>query len=170
MPEGPAERGVEANSSAHLVRSARRAESMDGAEHSGSIEPVMAGRHAAAGGGAFFSVSRCAVVCRHRERRGSTVERVLVRVDTARAAEYLVNRSTRLWSVGPGLLARSGSLRLGRLRSPGRPLPRLPPSDEPPEQFRLGIGVLRLHFEGAVLGFEHPVRPKPYPTRGQEDP
>jgi hypothetical protein len=45
MPEGPAERGVEANASAHSVRSARHAESMDGAEHSGSIEPVMAGRH-----------------------------------------------------------------------------------------------------------------------------
>jgi len=47
MPEGPAECGVEANASAHLVRSARQAESIDGDEHSGSIEPVMAGRHAA---------------------------------------------------------------------------------------------------------------------------
>ena len=44
MPEGPAERGVEATR-ARARASARHAESMDGAEHSGSIEPVMAGRH-----------------------------------------------------------------------------------------------------------------------------
>jgi hypothetical protein len=43
MPAGPAERGVEANASAHLVSSARHAESIDGAEPSGSIERVMAG-------------------------------------------------------------------------------------------------------------------------------
>jgi len=45
MPEGPAERGVEA-ARARSRASAHRAESMDGAEHSGSIEPVMAGRPA----------------------------------------------------------------------------------------------------------------------------
>ena len=38
MPEGPAERGVEANCERAPMRSARHAESMDGAEHSGSIE------------------------------------------------------------------------------------------------------------------------------------
>ena len=38
MPEGPAERGVEARRAG-----ARHAESIDGAELSGSIEPVMAG-------------------------------------------------------------------------------------------------------------------------------
>ena len=38
MPEGPAERGVEANASARSMRSARHAESIDGAEPSGSIE------------------------------------------------------------------------------------------------------------------------------------
>jgi hypothetical protein len=43
MPEGPAERGVEATR-ARARTSARRAESIDGAEHSGSIESVMAGR------------------------------------------------------------------------------------------------------------------------------
>jgi hypothetical protein len=47
MPEGPAERGVEANR-ARARAGARHAESMDGGEHSGSIERVMAGRHAAA--------------------------------------------------------------------------------------------------------------------------
>jgi hypothetical protein len=46
-PAGPAERGVEANSRAHPVPSARHAESIDGDEPSGSIESVMAGRHAA---------------------------------------------------------------------------------------------------------------------------
>ena len=43
MPEGPAERGVEATR-AHARAGARHAESIDGAEHSGSIESVMAGR------------------------------------------------------------------------------------------------------------------------------
>ena len=47
MPEGPAERGVKATR-ARARAGARHAESMDGAEHSGSIEPVMAGRQAAA--------------------------------------------------------------------------------------------------------------------------
>jgi hypothetical protein len=47
MPEGPAERGVEATR-ARTRTSARHAESIDGAEHSGSIEAMMAGRHAAA--------------------------------------------------------------------------------------------------------------------------
>jgi hypothetical protein len=47
MPEGPAERGVEATR-AWARASARHAESMDGAEPSGSIERVMAGRHGAA--------------------------------------------------------------------------------------------------------------------------
>jgi hypothetical protein len=46
MPEGPAERGRSERERAP-VRSARHAESMDGAEHSGSIERVMAGRRAA---------------------------------------------------------------------------------------------------------------------------
>ena len=46
MPEGPAERGVEALR-ARARASARDAKSIDGAELSGSIEPVMAGRHAA---------------------------------------------------------------------------------------------------------------------------
>jgi hypothetical protein len=45
MPEGRAERGVEATR-AHAMR-ARHAESIDGAEHHASIEPVMAGPHAA---------------------------------------------------------------------------------------------------------------------------
>jgi hypothetical protein len=44
MPEGHAERGVEATR-AHAMR-ARHAESMDGAEHRASIEPMMAGPHA----------------------------------------------------------------------------------------------------------------------------
>ena len=43
MPEGPAERGVEATR-ARARTSARRAESIDGAEHGGSIESVMAGQ------------------------------------------------------------------------------------------------------------------------------
>jgi hypothetical protein len=47
MPEGPAERGVEATQ-ARARAGACHAESIDGAEHSGSIEPVMAERHAAA--------------------------------------------------------------------------------------------------------------------------
>ena len=42
MPEGPAERGVEAIRP-HARASARHAESMDGAEHRASLEPVMAG-------------------------------------------------------------------------------------------------------------------------------
>ena len=46
MPEGPAERGVEATQVRARAR-ARHAESVDGAEPSGSIERVMAGRHAA---------------------------------------------------------------------------------------------------------------------------
>ena len=50
MPEGPAERGVEATP-ARARASARHAESIDGAEHSGNIEPVMAGPTAAAWGG-----------------------------------------------------------------------------------------------------------------------
>jgi len=41
-------RGRSERERAHLVRSARHAESIDGAEHSGRIERVMAGRHAAA--------------------------------------------------------------------------------------------------------------------------
>src|ERR1700681_3282903 len=56
MPEGPAERGVEATR-ARARAGARHAESIDGAEHSGSIEPVMAGRHAAAYGFAMASHS-----------------------------------------------------------------------------------------------------------------
>jgi hypothetical protein len=47
MPEGPAKRGVEALR-ARARAGAREAKSIDGAELSGSIEPVMAGRHAAA--------------------------------------------------------------------------------------------------------------------------
>ena len=48
MPEGPAERGVEANASAHApCRALVTRRALDGAEHSGSIEPVMAGRNAA---------------------------------------------------------------------------------------------------------------------------
>ena len=47
MPEGPAGRGVEALR-ARARASACHAESIDGAEPSGSIEPVMAGRHAPA--------------------------------------------------------------------------------------------------------------------------
>ncbi len=43
MPKGPAERGVEATR-AHGRAGARHAKSIDGAEHSGSIELVMAGR------------------------------------------------------------------------------------------------------------------------------
>jgi hypothetical protein len=43
MPEGPAERGVEATR-ARARAGARHAKSIDGAEHSASIEPVMAGR------------------------------------------------------------------------------------------------------------------------------
>src|SRR5438046_7280403 len=46
MPEGPAERGVEATR-ARARAGARHAKSIDGAEHSGSIERVMAGQHAA---------------------------------------------------------------------------------------------------------------------------
>ena len=42
MPEGPAERGGEATR-ALASASAHHAESMDAAEHSGSIESVMAG-------------------------------------------------------------------------------------------------------------------------------
>jgi hypothetical protein len=42
MPEGPAERGSKPFERARA--SARHAESIDGAEHSGSIEAVMAGR------------------------------------------------------------------------------------------------------------------------------
>ena len=57
MPEGPAERGVEALR-ARGRAGARHAESIDGAELSGSIEPVMAGRHAAAYGFAMTSHSR----------------------------------------------------------------------------------------------------------------
>jgi hypothetical protein len=47
MPEGPVERGVEAVR-ARSRAGARHAESIDGAEHSGSIERVMAGRQTAA--------------------------------------------------------------------------------------------------------------------------
>jgi hypothetical protein len=60
MPDGPAERGVDATR-ARARASARHAESIDGAEHSGSIETVMAGRHAAAWA-AFQSQSRV-VMC-----------------------------------------------------------------------------------------------------------
>ena len=57
MPKGAAERGVEALR-ARARAGARHAESIDGAELSGSIEPVMAGRHAAAYGSAMTSHSR----------------------------------------------------------------------------------------------------------------
>jgi hypothetical protein len=58
MPEGHAERGVEANTNAHLVRSVRHAESMDGAEPSGSIASLAAIRcpsHASPAAGAVLS-------------------------------------------------------------------------------------------------------------------
>ena len=53
MSEGPAERGVEANASAYSCGALVTRGAFDGAEHSGSIERVMAGRHAAAGVGLF---------------------------------------------------------------------------------------------------------------------
>jgi hypothetical protein len=56
MPEGPAERGVEA-SRARSRAGARHAESIDSAEPSGSIELVMAGRQAAARSGFSKSVA-----------------------------------------------------------------------------------------------------------------
>jgi hypothetical protein len=59
MPEGPAERGVEATR-ARAGAGARQAESIDGAERSGSIGPVMAGRHAERKGAPFQSQS-CAI-------------------------------------------------------------------------------------------------------------
>jgi hypothetical protein len=59
MPEGPAERGVEANASARSCwRSSR--ESIDGAEPSGSIERVMAGRTRSASPTRL--AAKCAVV------------------------------------------------------------------------------------------------------------
>jgi hypothetical protein len=79
MPEGPAERGVEANASAP-IRSARHAKSIDGAEPSGSIERVMAGRHAADWGAYSTAVAY------------SVAEAMLGRINTG-------------WSLTPNLLA-----------------------------------------------------------------
>jgi hypothetical protein len=47
MPEGPAARGVEANASAGPCGALVVRRAFDGAEHSGNIEPVMAGPHTA---------------------------------------------------------------------------------------------------------------------------
>jgi hypothetical protein len=54
-----------------LVRALVMRRALDGAEHSGSIEPVMAGRHAAGQHGRGFEID----VCLGDERPGVNVER-----------------------------------------------------------------------------------------------
>jgi hypothetical protein len=63
MPEGPAERGVEATR-ARARAGARHAESIDSAERSGRIGPVMAGRMQPHGSAPFQSQSRAMIACR----------------------------------------------------------------------------------------------------------
>jgi hypothetical protein len=72
MPEGPAERGVEATRAGGRG-SARHAERIDGAERSGSIGPVMAERHPAA----------YCFAMRNHSCQGQIADRAFVHVDTA---------------------------------------------------------------------------------------
>jgi hypothetical protein len=80
MPEGPAARGVEANASAGPCGALVVRRAFDGAEHSGNIEPVMAGPHTARHG---FRRDR-------PSNHGRTAGRLSVHVDTARAPATLV--------------------------------------------------------------------------------
>jgi hypothetical protein len=57
MPEGPAARGGEANTSARPCGALVTRRAFDGAEHSGSIERVMAGWHAGALGARLVGVN-----------------------------------------------------------------------------------------------------------------